>query len=338
MRVAMLRRPGQVIIEEAPMLVPGPGEVLISVVYAGICGSDMHSFEGTHPFRHPPVVLGHEVSGTVAALGAGVTALQVGDAVTVMPFTYCGVCSQCRQGRPNTCLNKVVPGLRGWQGTFADYFLSRADIVYPLGGVSLRRGVLAEPYAVGVHAVRRGLVGPDTHVLVLGGGSIGLFTTAAAHLAGAASVAVTDLYEHNLALAVKMGAEHTYSAGDIDLVSTVRRDYPEGFDVIYLTSAAKPVVKQAIALARPGGRIVVVALFAGEVPVVLSDLTVKELDLVGSQIYTHEDFRMALDHLVAGDLPYDDLITHELPLVEAQQAMELMLRRDEPLVKALLCP
>lgn len=338
MRVALLRQAGDVVIEDRPMLAPAAGEVLIQVAYAGVCGSDLHSFEGTHPFRHPPVVLGHEVSGNIAALGEGVTGLALGQPVTVMPYTYCGTCAQCRLGRTNTCLNKVVPGLQGWQGTFAEYFLSRADIVYPLEGLSLRQGVLAEPFAVGVHAARRGNVGPGSHALVLGGGSIGLFTTAAAHLAGAASVAITDLAAYNLDLAAKMGATQGYNARDVDLVATIRRDYPEGLDAVFLASAAKATLGQALSLVRRGGRIVVIALFEGDVPVRLSDLTVAELDLVGSQIYDRDDFGTALACLREGALPYEELITHELPLTEAQHALELMRRREEPVVKALLCP
>ncbi len=338
MRVAMLRQAGEVVIEEAPMLAPSAGEVLIEVAYAGVCGSDLHSFEGTHPFRQPPVVLGHEVAGTIAALGEGVTGLTVGQAVTVMPYTHCGVCAQCRLGRTNTCLNKVVPGLGGWQGTFAEYFVSRAEIVYPLDQIGLRRGVLAEPLAVGVHAARRGLVGPGTRALVLGGGTIGLFTALAAHLAGAESVALTDLSPHNLALARVLGADDVYDASDAGLVPRVRSDYLDGFDVVFLASAAKATVAQALALARRGGRIVIIALFAGAVPLVLSDLTVNELDLVGTQIYTDEDFRTALSYLAAAPHAHDGVITHELPLEQAQEALALMLRRDEPVVKVLLRP
>lgn len=338
MRVAMLRRAGEVVIEEAPMLAPAAGEVLIEVAYAGVCGSDLHSFEGTHPFRQPPVVLGHEVSGTIAALGAGVTGLALGQAVTVMPYTHCGACPQCRLGRTNTCLNKVVPGIKGWQGTFAEYFVSRAEIVYPLGGIGLRRGVLAEPFAVGVHAARRGLVGPGTQALVLGGGTIGLFTAAAAHLAGAESVVLTDLSPHNLSLATVLGADEVYDANDEGLVARVRGDYLDGFDVVFLASAARVTVRQALALVRRGGRIVIIALFAGEAPLALSDLVVNELDLVGTQIYTDEDFRAALGRLAESPSTYDGLITHELPLEQAQQALELMLRRDEPVIKVLLRP
>jgi L-iditol 2-dehydrogenase len=338
MRVAMLQRAGEVTIEQAPALVAGPGKVLIQVAYAGLCGSDLHSYEGTHPFRHPPVVLGHEVAGTVAGLGAGVTRFSIGEAVTVMPYVHCGACQQCLAGRTNTCLNKVVPGIKGWQGTFAEQFVSQADIVYPLGEMSMRRGVLAEPFAVGVHAAQRAGVGPGSTALVLGGGSIGLFTAAAAHLAGAASVAVTDLYAHNLDLALRLGASHAYSAGNAAMVYQVRADYPDGFDTLFLASSAKVTVRQALALARRGARIVVIALFAGDVPVSFAELTVGEMSLVGTQIYTHDDFAQALAYLAAGALDYEALVTHELPLDEAQHALEMMASRDEPLVKALLRP
>ncbi|NLD72266.1 MAG: alcohol dehydrogenase catalytic domain-containing protein [Chloroflexi bacterium] len=339
MRVGMLQETGRVVVQEAPRPRPAPDEVLIRVAYAGVCGSDLHAFTGTHPFRKPPVVLGHEVSGTIAEAGAEVTGLQVGDRVTVMPYVSCGRCHYCAQGRTNICENKIVPGIGGWQGTFADLFIARADITYPLGpDTSLVQGALAEPLAVGAHAVARGGVAPGNDVLVLGGGTIGLLTGYAALRAGARSVALTDLYDYNLRVAREIGIPHAYNARSEGLEDAIRRDYPEGLDVIFLAGAAPVLVGQATRLARRGGRIVSTALFDGPVPVDVVAMTLYELELVGTQIYQATDFFRALAWLNEDGPRLERLVDHVMPLEQAHEAMTLLAERREDVVKILLQP
>jgi L-iditol 2-dehydrogenase len=339
MKIAKLTTVGQIVTQEVETLTPGPDEVLIKVEYAGVCGSDLHSFRGTHPFRHAPVVLGHELSGTVAEVGENVTTREVGDAVTVMPYIHCGECLACRTDQTNVCENKIVPGIKGWQGTLADYFLAPARITYELGpDTSLKVGALAEPFAVGIHSAVRAGVHRKSEVLILGGGTIGLVTAAAAIKLGARSVAVTDLYDYNLNVARQLGADHTYNALADDLEEAIRADYPDGFDAIFLTSGAPVTVGQAIRLAQRGARIVATAIFAEPVPLSLREITLHELVLLGTQIYTDPDFEAAVEWLDQGDLPYEAIITHVMPLNEAQQALELVQERTEDVIKVLLVP
>jgi len=338
MKQALLQATGQIVIQQVDDLPVGPDDILIRVAYTGVCGSDLHSFRGTHPFRSAPVVLGHEVSGTIAALGAQVSGFALGDAVTVMPFVPCGPCRYCRQGRPNICENKVVPG-SAWRGTFAEFFLSKPSATFRLPEhTDLRRAVLSEPLAVGVHSAARARLHAESQALVLGGGTIGILTAAAAHLAGARSVALTDLYEHNLAAARNLGAAHTYSALTPNLVEAIRADYPEGFDAIFLTSGANVTIQQALALAQRGARIIVSAFFVQEVTLSLLTVTIHELEFLGSQIYTAADFEQALAYLQDYPLPFEQIISHVLPLDRAQAALEMMDRRTEDSIKVLLVP
>jgi len=258
--------------------------------------------------------------------------------VTVMPYVPCGTCRYCRMGRDNICENKVVPG-QDWAGTFGECFVSPASTTFKLGDhTSLKLGALAEPLAVGVHSASRARIQGSTRALVLGGGSIGLLTAAAAHLAGASSVAVTDLYAHNLTVARKLGAEHTYEASDADLVATIRRDYPDGFDVVFLTSGAGVTFQQALALAQRGARVIVSAFFTREVSLSFLTVTIHELELLGSQIYQREDFETALRYLDEQCLPFESLITHTLPLDKAQDALSMLDRHSEDAIKVLLVP
>ena len=134
MKVGMLEDTYKVVVKEVGDLSPGPDELLIKTKYAGICGSDLHSFKGIHPFRKAPVVLGHELSGTIARVGKAVKGFCVGDRVTVMPLVACKNCPQCERGNENVCLNKTVPGIKGWQGTFAEYAAVDECWLYPTPG------------------------------------------------------------------------------------------------------------------------------------------------------------------------------------------------------------
>ncbi len=337
MKAVMLQGTGRVAVveHEAPRL--RTNDVLIKVAYAGICGSDMHAFRGHHPFREPPVVLGHEVSGTVAAVGSDVDAFALGDRVTVMPALSCGHCVYCQKGLPNLCVNKAVPGTGDWVGTMAEYFRADAEITYKLGeNTSLRLGCLAEPLAVAAHSVAQGNVCPGSRVLVLGGGTIGLLTALAATIVGAEVVALTDLYDQKLDVAKGMGIDDVWSARREDLSQALLEAYPAKFETIVLASGAPPVLEQAMALAQRGGRIVVTALFLKQAPVDLLQVTLQELQVVGSQIYTAKDFEAALEWLAEKRWPFERIITHIHPLARAPEAFQNMTEHPENVIKVLL--
>ena len=317
----------------------GPEDVLIRVDYAGVCGSDIHAFKGQHPFRKPPVVLGHEVSGTVEKVGAAVLDLAEGDRVTVMPYRACGRCESCLSGRPNTCISRTMPGMGEWVGTFAELFRAGQEIVFRLGSrTSLALGALAEPLAVAVHSAQRGGVSVGDDVLILGGGTIGLLTAVAAKIAGAGRVALTDLFGHNLAVAAALGCDDCYDATDPGLEGSLNKVHPQGFDVVFLTAGAPGTVAQALEQVKRGGRIVVVAMFLEPISFPLLDVTMREIEVVGSQIYTRHDFVRALEWLDAGQYPLDDLITHVLPLKEAERSLQLASGHEDGAIKVLLRP
>ena len=338
MRAATLEATGKIVVGRVDDLSVGADDVLIDVRYAGVCGSDVHSFEGTHPFRKPPVVLGHELSGTVAALGPEAEGFEVGDRVTVMPYLACGRCGACQRGFTNVCENKVVPGVKGWVGTFADQFLAKPEITFRFGeNTSLKRGLLAEPFAVGVHSAHRARITKGDSVLVLGAGTIGMLTAIAAQKLGAESVVVTDLYEYNLGLASEMGYG-AYNARDPRMVEAILHGYPAKFDAVFLTGGAGITVEQGLALAKRGGRIVATAIFPRPVLMSLIELTLYEMELLGTQIYTHADFQSAVDWLDEGASPFDSLVDHVFPLAQAQEAVQLLAERREPAIKVALEP
>jgi L-iditol 2-dehydrogenase len=337
-RAAVLSATGRIEIREVDRPQLGPDDVLIKTTHAGVCGSDLHAFKGKHPFRKPPVILGHELAGTVVECGGDTRGFSPGDRVTVMPVLACGTCRLCRMGRENICLNKRVPGVRGWLGAFAEYAVAKASVTFGIAQATpLELAVLAEPLAVGVHAVtRQAHIEPDGRVLVLGGGTIGILTALAARAAGAGDIAITDLFEFNLGLAHTLCGATAVHVGREGWEERLAQGYPDKFDVTFLCSGAPATVGQATRLTRRGGRIVVTGLFLEPVPTDLTTVTLGELEVVGSQIYDHRDFRTALDWIEAGRFDFRKMVTHVFPLTQAQQALEVLANRTEDAVKILL--
>jgi len=272
MKVAILEDKYRIAVREMSDLRPGPDDLLIETRYAGICGSDLHAFKGLHPFRKPPVILGHELSGTVVDIGKEVRGFRPGERVTVMPLLACKKCQHCQMGDENICLNKRVPGIEGWLGSFAQYFLSKPSITYKLGeNTGLDLGALAEPLAVGIHSVfQRGSVEAGSRVLVLGAGTIGILTALAAKMAGAKEIVVTDLFDFNLRVTRELCGAQSYNAKTEGLEEIILKDFPQKFDVTFLCSGAPKTVTQAFLLTRRGGRIVVTGLFLTPVPTELT--------------------------------------------------------------------
>ncbi|MEW9266105.1 L-idonate 5-dehydrogenase [Kineococcus endophyticus] len=324
MRAVIAYGKGDVRVEEHELPHPGPGQVAVRIAFGGICGSDLHYVHrggvGDYSIREP-LTLGHEVSGTVAALGEGVDGPPVGTPVTVHPATPCGECAQCRAGRPNTCPATRYLGsaahLPHVQGGFADVVVVRAAQLVELpAGLALDRAALAEPLAVALHAVSRAGDLRGRRVLVTGAGPIGVLVAAAARHAGATEVVVSDLVGEALEVARRCGATSTVHAGDLDGTE------PLDVDVAIEASGAPPALGTCARHVVRGGVVVQVGLLPpGDVPAPGNLLVTKEVDLRGAFRFTDE-IRTAVD-LLAGDLPVDAVLTHRVPVDEAVPAFDL---------------
>jgi len=304
----------------------GPGMVLVRLGAGGICGSDLHYYfegrNGSFVIREP-LVPGHEASGVVSAIGAGVTRVKVGDKVAVSPSHACGRCEGCRQGREQLCSHMKFLGSASLfphiQGMFQEFFVMGERQCYPVAGeVSLGELAFAEPLAVALHAVNRAgdLLGKS--VLITGAGTIGCLTVMAARLAGATRVTVSDVLDRPLAKAIEVGADRTIRA---DREPDALRE-PQ-FDVAFEVSGNFSALKSCVASAKKGARIVQVGTLPHEaLPFVVNELMVKELDLCGAFRWGIE-FDWAVGYLSSGRVDVRPLLTEQFPLQDAVKAFEL---------------
>ena len=327
-------------IETADMPVVGPGEVLVHLGAGGICGSDLHYYfegrNGSFVIREP-LIPGHEASGVVALVGAGVTRVKEGEKIAVSPSHACGRCDYCREGREQLCTNMRFLGSASRfphvQGMFQEYFVMGERQCYPVAGeVSLGEIAFAEPLAVALHAIHRGgdLLGKS--VLITGAGTIGCLTVIAARLAGAAKVTVSDILDRPLAQARDVGADRVVRADrEPDALAAPQ------FDVAFEVSGSFAALKSAIAAAKKGARIVQVGTLPHEpLPFVVNELMAKELDLCGAFRWGIE-FDWAVAYLSTRRVDVRPLISGQFPLRDAVKAFELAKDKTQSTKVQVVC-
>jgi 2-desacetyl-2-hydroxyethyl bacteriochlorophyllide A dehydrogenase len=327
---------------EIPKPSLSPGQVLVEVKAAGICGSDIHFYRGRYDaYLNPPVVLGHEFSGTVVELGEGVDGLELGSRVTVETHArVCGKCIFCNTGQYNLCMQRIAFGY-GTNGAFTSYVAAPSNRVHELPkNVSFDEGALTEPVAVVHHAIvdRTPLV-PGCSVVILGPGPIGLLTLQMVKLMGAGFTVITGLPSDTkrLELAKRMGADLTIDVMSEDAVTKVRRFTREyGADLVFETSGSAQAMRQAIMMVRSGGQITRIGHGAGEMRIDLDPITVRQITIQGTFSHTWKNWEGALQEMASGKISVRDLITHRLPISRWKEAFELMERQES--VKIILYP
>lgn len=325
MRAVVIHAPKDLRIEEYEVAAPGPGEVLVRLAAGGVCGSDLHYYNhgGFGAVRlKEPMILGHEVSGHVEALGEGVKGLAPGDLVAISPSRPCGHCRYCAEGLRNHCLNMRFYGsampFPHIQGAFRERLVVDASQCVKADGLAPGVAAMAEPLSVCLNAARRAGELLGRKVLVTGCGPIGALCILAARRAGAAEIVVTDLSAAALAHGLRLGADRTVNvAEEPEALAPCAAD-KGWFDVLFECTGAPQALAAGIAALRPRGVIVQVGL-GGDMNVPLQALTAKELDLRGAFRF-HEEFPVAVRLMQAGLIDPSPLITHTVPLEDAEQA------------------
>lgn len=337
-RALMFEAPWQMPLREVEAPQPGPGEVLIRVRAAGVCGSDVHGFTGSTGRRRPGVIMGHEFCGTVEALGEGVSGHAVGERVVVQPIISDGTCPECRAGRPNLCLNRR--GI-GWSvnGGYAEFVSVPGQNALPLPAeVGWQEGALVEPLAVALHAANLTPLSVGDTVVVLGAGPVGLLTVLALKLRGAGRVIVSDLSPHRLDLARRMGADEVIHAGEVDPVETVRaRTGGRGADAVLEVVGITATARQSVLMVRNGGNVTWVGNSAPTVEIPMQEVVTREITVRGAYAFV-EEFLRAVELLRSERVDVTPLIELVAPLADGPVLVHDLARGTLDAVKVVLEP
>lgn len=344
MKALLLSKYRQLEIADLPVPSAAPGEVLLRVAACGICGSDVHGYDGASGRRIPPIVMGHEASGTVAALGAGITKFALGDRVTFDSTVHCGACPYCLRGEINLCDRREVLGVSCGDyrrtGAFAEYIAVPERIVYRMpASLSFEEAAMLEAVAVAVHAVSLTPVVPGSSALVVGAGMIGLLILQVLRAEGCDRVFVADIDASRLRLAESFGATQTLLSSDLDkfVAELRRRSGGGGVDIAIEAVGRSETINAAIQCVRKGGAVTLVGNIAPEITFPLQKVITGQLRIQGSCASSGE-YPRAMDLIASGAVNVKSLISAVAPLEDGPAWFERLYAHEPNLLKVVLAP
>jgi L-iditol 2-dehydrogenase len=326
-----------------PIPVPQPSDVLVQVAACGICGSDVHGYDGTSGRRIPPLVMGHEAAGIVAAVGSEVTGFAVGDRVTFDSTVYCGECVFCRKGEMNLCDNRQVVGVScgdySRAGAFAEYVAVPGRIVYKLpDNLAFAEAAMLEAVSVALHAVAVSKLEGGETALVIGAGMIGLLTLQSARAAGCSRVFVSDIDATRLKSAAELGADEIIQASGAELTREILRlTEGRGMDVVLEAVGRNETVAAAIDCVRKGGTVTLIGNITPQVNLPLQKVVSRQIRLQGSCASCGE-YPQAMELMAAGKIRVEPLITAVAPLSDGPAWFDRLHSGEPNLMKIVLDP
>ena len=321
MKALVLTAPAQLEFNDFPTPVPADDEVLLRIHACGICGSDIHGWDGSTGRRRPPLIMGHEAAGEIVAAGPRVERWRTGDRVTFDSTISCGACSYCMRGEVNLCDHRRVVGVAPAEyrqhGAFAEFLAVPARILYALPtDLSYQQAAMVEPVSIAIHAVQRIRLAPNATAVVVGAGMIGLFVIQALRWAGATRIIAVDLADNRLALARELGATDTLRSDCCDVpVEVARLTGGHGADVALEVVGLSATLNLALASVRRGGSVVLVGNLAAKTDFPLQSVVTRELTLYGSCSSAGE-YPLCLDLIARGVIRVEPMISAVAPLCD----------------------
>jgi L-iditol 2-dehydrogenase len=343
MKALMLREYKRLDLVDVPVPIPAPDEVLVRVKACGICGSDVHGYDGSSGRRIPPIVMGHEAAGVVAAMGSKVSGSREGDRVTFDSTIYCGSCEYCRRGEVNLCDRRQVLGVSTPEyrrpGAFAEYVLVPQRIMHQLpDDISFPEAAMVEPLAVAVHAVSLSEIKENSTALVVGAGMIGILVLQALRAANCSRIYVTDIDDTRLRLAEQLGATATINARKGDTAAEIHGlTSGMGVDVALEAVGNSMAIKTAIDSVRKGGTVTLIGNISPMVEIPLQAVVSRQIRLQGSAASSGE-YPQCIDMLAHSAVKVKPLITAVAHLEEGPRWFERLHSGEPNLMKIILTP
>lgn len=328
-------KPGELAYREMDAPLAKPGQSIIKIRRIGICGTDLHAYEGTQPYFEYPRILGHELAGDLVDLDQA-PGFMVGDAVTVIPYFNCGRCIACRSGKPNCCVDMRVCGVHV-DGGMVEYLAVPSSCLVHNEGLGYDQLALVEPLAIGAHAIRRAGVQPDEFVLVIGAGPIGLGVMESARIAGGQVIAM-DINEGRLSFCRdRLHLLHTVNASGEDVMERLRhitrRDMPT---VVIDATGSLKAINNAFQYMAHGARYVLVGLQKGDIQFSHPEFHKREATLMSSRNATREDFARVMDSMKKGSIDPTTYITHRVSFDQVKDEFAGWLDPANGVIKAMV--
>lgn len=333
MKALLLTAPSKLEFVDFPDAKPGDDEALIRVRACGICGSDIHGWDGSSGRRNPPLIMGHEAAGEIVRVGRAVKNWSAGERVTFDSTIYCGDCENCRSGRVNLCESRrvlgVAPAEYRQHGAFAEYVAVPTRILYRLPeSLSFTHAAMVEPVSIAVHAVQRVRIAPTDTAVVVGSGMIGLFVVQALRWAGAKRIVAVDLEPSRLALARQLGATDTLQSNLCDVPSEIAKlTGGQGAELAFEVVGISATTQLALASLRRGGAAVLVGNLASKIDFPLQSVVTREITLYGSCSSAGE-YPLCLELISRGVMQVDPMISAIAPLSEGADWFEKLSAKD----------
>lgn len=340
---AFMRGTDHMVLKEIPIPGIGRDQVLVSLEYVGICGSDVHYFHsgccGAYQVDlSEDFMLGHECAGTVVETGADVKSLKTGDRVALEPGITCGTCEACKSGHYNLCPDVAFLATPPVQGCNEEYIAFPEDMCFKLpDNVSTKEGALIEPLSVGFYAAEQGAVSPGGSVIILGAGCIGLVTLLACKARGAGQIIVADLVDARLQKAMELGASAVINSGKEDILKkAMELTGGRGFDVVLETAGSSVTIAQTPHFVKRGGTITLVGISTQkEIPYDFAEIMDKEATI--KSVFRYKNiYPRAISAVSGGAIDVKSIITHEFDLEHIQEAYEEAVNNKTDLVKAVI--
>ncbi|MHC4290897.1 MAG: zinc-dependent alcohol dehydrogenase [Planctomycetota bacterium] len=318
-----------------------PRDVLLKVEYVGVCGSDVHYYETGHIGNrkvHYPYPVGHECSATVIDFGPEVKTLEKGEPVVVEPAISCWQCDQCKVGRPHTCRNLKFLGCPGQiDGCLAEYLVMPSECCFSTQKrISLRQGVLCEPFAIGIYAAQQSRLQAGQNVAIFGAGPVGLSCLAAVQAQGGERIYMTEIISERIKIAKNAGAIWVGNPDVEDVVEMIQGLEPSGIDVAFECAGKQETVDQAIDILRPGGTLMLIGIPREErISFCPDSIRRKEISIVNVRRQNHCT-QKAIDMIAEGKVDLNYIITHTFEFDQSQQAFDLVADYIDGVIKALI--
>ena len=343
MKALLLSEYNRLEIVELPLPRPGPDEVLVRVQACGICGSDVHGYDGASGRRIPPIVMGHEAAGTVAALGTNASRAREGDRITFDSTVYCGKCEYCMRGEVNLCDRREVLGVSTPEyrraGAFAEYVLVPDRIIHQLpANIPFPEAAMVEPLAVAVHAVSLAKLPENATALVVGAGMIGLLVLQALREAKCSRIHVVDIDDSRLELARKLGATSTVNGRTSDAVAEIQRlTSGASVDVVFEAVGSSATIRASVESVRKGGTVVLIGNISPTAEIPLQMVVSRQIRLQGSAASGGE-YPKCIEMLSRGAVQLKPLISMVAPLEQGPEWFQRLHSREANLMKVILTP